>query len=151
MDDLMKKRVKLHIHNLQHIDIYSKQGRVMLTNLAAYSEFFRAQQASKIRAGVKQKMKSEWFGKAPYGYTIESDVVGDRKKNTRLVENPEEQKVLRQMKSLRKKGNSYTEIADYLNRNGIPTRHTRDEKKSDWYSTTVRNILLRPDISLDET
>jgi len=58
MDDLIKKRVKLHIHNLQHIDIYSEQGRVMLTNLAAYSEFFRSQLASKIRAGVKQKMKN---------------------------------------------------------------------------------------------
>ena len=148
MDVLKKKGVKLHIHSLQHIDIYSEQGRVMLTNLAAYSEFFRAQQALKIRAGVKQKMKNEWFGKAPYGYSIESDIIGDRKKNTHLVENPEEQKILRQIKELRDKGNSYTEIADYLNKNGVPTRHTREGKKSEWYSTTVRNILLRPDIKI---
>lgn len=148
MDDLKKKGVKLHIHSLQHIDVYSEQGRVMLTNLATYSEFFRAQQALKIRAGVKQKMKKEWFGKAPYGYSVESDIIGDRKKNTRLVENPEEQKILRLIKDLRDKGNSYTEIADYLNRNGTPTRHTRKGKKSEWYSTTVRNILLRPSIKL---
>ena len=150
MDDLIKKRVKLHIHNLQHIDIYSEQGRVMLTNLAAYSEFFRGQQASKIRAGVKQKMKNEWFGKAPYGYTIESDVIGNRKKNTRLIENSEEQNIISKMKELREKGNSYPEIAKYLNKNGIPTRHTRKDKKSDWYSTTVRNILLRPKVIVVE-
>ena len=148
MDDLIKKRVKLHIHNLQHIDIYSEQGRVMLTNLAAYSEFFRSQLASKIRAGVKQKMKNEWFGQAPYGYTIVSDVVGNRKKNTRLVENPEEQEVIKQMKSLREKGNSYSEIANYLNKKGISTRYTREDKKSDWYSTTVRNILNRSEIEI---
>jgi DNA invertase Pin-like site-specific DNA recombinase len=151
MDDLIKKRVKLHINNLQHIDIYSEQGRVMLTNLAAYSEFFRGQQASKIRAGVKQKMKNEWFGKAPYGYSIVSDVVGNRKKNTRLIENPEEQKVLKKIKKLREKGNSYTEIAKYLNKNGIPTRHTRKDKKSDWYSTTVRNIIFRPELLVNES
>ncbi|GAG85680.1 unnamed protein product, partial [marine sediment metagenome] len=39
MDDLLDHRVRLHIHNLQHIDIYSEQGRFLLTNLATYSEF----------------------------------------------------------------------------------------------------------------
>jgi site-specific DNA recombinase len=148
MDDLMKKRVKLHIHSLQHIDIYSEQGRVMLTNLAAYSEFFRAQQASKIRAGVKQKMKTEWFGQAPYGYTQVSDEIGGRKKNTRLAENPEELKVLAQMKDLRERGNSYSEIAKHLNKNGIPTRHTGEDKKSYWHPSTVRNILNRAEIKV---
>jgi len=151
MDDLLNHGVKLHIHNLQHIDIYSEQGRFMLTNLAAFSEFFRGQLSSKIRVGVKQKMKNEWFGKAPYGYTIESDLVGNRKKNTRLIKNPEEQKVLRIMKELRNEGKSYTEIANYLNENKIKTRHTRTDKKSDWYPTTVRNILVRSDVILDET
>ena len=63
MDDLLNHGVKLHIYNLQHIDIYSEQGRFTLTNLSAFSEFFRGQLASKIRAGIKQKMKNEWFGK----------------------------------------------------------------------------------------
>ena len=100
--------------------------------------------------GVKQKMKNEWFGKAPYGYIIESDVIGNRKKNTRLIENPEEQKVLTKMRELKSEGKSYTEIAQYLNENKIPTRHTRKDKQSDWYSTTVRNILLRPEVDMDE-
>lgn len=151
MDDLKKKGVKLHIHSLQHIDIYSEQGRAMLTNLAAYNKFFRAQQALKIRAGVKQKMKNEWFGKAPYGYNVKSDIVGNRKKNTRLVENPEEQKVIKKMNELKREGKSYAEIAQYLNEHKIPTRHTREDKKSDWYSTTVRNILLRPEVLTDES
>jgi len=148
MDDLSKKNVKLHIHNLQHIDIYSQQGRVMLTNLAAYSEFFRGQQAAKIRAGIKQKMKNEWFGQAPFGYSQVSDYVDGRKKNTRLIENSEEQEIIKQMKDLREKGNSYSEIANYLNKRGIPTRFTRKNRKSDWHPSTVRNILCRSDVKI---
>ena len=150
MDDLLNYSVKLHIHNLQHIDIYSEQGRLLLTNLATYSEFFRGQLASKIRVGVKQKMKNEWFGQAPYGYTILSDDIGGRKKNTRLIKDIGEQKVLTKMRKLRENGKSYSEIATALNTDGIPTRYTRENKKSSWYSTTVRNILNRREVVLEE-
>jgi len=150
MDDLLNHKVKLHIHDLQHIDIYSEQGRLLLTNLATYSEFFRGQLASKIRAGVKQKMKNEWFGQAPYGYTIISDEIGGRKKNTRLIKNMEEQKILTKMRELRDKGKSYSEIATVLNKEGISTRYTKENKKSSWYSTTVRNILNRRDVVIDD-
>jgi site-specific DNA recombinase len=143
MDDLLAYDVKLHIHNLQHIDIYSEQGRFTLTNLAAFSEFFRGQLATKIRAGVKQKMKNEWFGQAPYGYTILSDTIGNRKKNTRLIENVEEQNILTLMRQLKAEEKSYSEIANYLNENRIPTRLKRGGNKCSWYPCTVRNILIR--------
>lgn len=149
MDDLLDHKVRLHIHNLQHIDIYSEQGRLLLTNLATYSEFFRGQLATKIRAGVKQKMKNEWFGQAPYGYKITSDDRGGRKKNTRLIKNIEEQKILTKMRKLRDNGKSYSEIATALNNEGTPTRYTKGDKKSSWYSTTVRNILNRRDVVID--
>jgi site-specific DNA recombinase len=150
MDELLTYGVKLHIYTLRHIDIYSDQGRFILTNFAAFSEFFRGQLASKIRVGVKQKMKNEWFGQAPYGYTIVSDVVGNRKKNTRLVENPEEQEVLTIMRQLRDECKSYNEIAKYLDEHKIKTRYTRKDKQSNWYSTTVRNILNRKEVILND-
>ena len=150
MDDLVSYGVKLHIYTLRHIDIYSDQGRFILTNFAAFSEFFRGQLASKIRVGVKQKMKTEWFGQAPYGYTIVSDVIGNRKKNTRLVENPDEQEVLEIMKKLRGDRKSYSEIAMHLNEQKIKTRYTREDKISSWYSTTVRNILNRKEVVLND-
>jgi site-specific DNA recombinase len=150
MDDLLTYEVKLHINNLQHIDIYSEQGRFMLTNLAVFSEFFRGQLATKIRAGVKQKMKNEWFGQAPYGYSILSDTIGTRKKNTRLIENEEEQKILAIMRQLKTEEKSYSEIANYLNENGIPTRLKRDGNKCNWYPSTVRNILTRGVIKINE-
>jgi DNA invertase Pin-like site-specific DNA recombinase len=151
MDELISYQVKLHIYNLQHIDIYTEQGRFTLTNLAAFSEFFRGQLATKIRAGVKQKMKNEWFGQAPYGYSIISDTVGNRKKNTRLIENPQEQILLTEMRHLRNEGKSYTEIAEYLNEKRIPTRLKRNGGECSWYPSTVRNILTRSKVELHET
>jgi site-specific DNA recombinase len=147
MDDLLSYGIRLHIYTLRHIDIYSDQGRFILTNFAAFSEFFRGQLASKIRVGVKQKMKSEWFGQAPYGYTQISDDIGGRKKNTRLVENPEEQEILKKMKQLREEEKSYSEIANYLNENKIKTRFTGKGKQFHWHPSTVRNILIRPEVN----
>ncbi len=143
IDELLDYQVKIHIYNLRHIDIYSEQGRFILTNFAAFSEFFRGQLASKIRIGVKQKMKNEWFGQPPYGYSIVSDLVGDRKKNTRLEVNPAEQEVIARMKKLREERKSYNEIARALNDARIPTRLSRKGRKSQWRPMTVRNILLR--------
>ena len=150
MDDLLEYSVRLHIHNLQHIDIYNEQGRLLLTNLSTYSKFFRGQLASKIRTGVKQKMKNEWFGQAPYGYTIISDDIDGRKKNTRLIKDKEEQRILTKMRKLRDNGKSYSEIATSLNKDGIPTRYTKENKISSWYSTTVRNILIRREVVIND-
>ena len=47
---------------------------------------------------IKQKMKNEWFGQAPYGYTIVSDMINGRKKNTRLIINRKEQDIINMMK-----------------------------------------------------
>ncbi|MBD3228092.1 MAG: hypothetical protein GF329_07870 [Candidatus Lokiarchaeota archaeon] len=150
MDELLSYGVKLHIYTLRHIDIYSDQGRFILTNFAAFSEFFRGQLASKIRVGVKQKMKNEWFGQAPYGYTQVSDDIGGRKKNTRLVENPKEQEILKKIGELRSEGKSYSEIATYLNEHKIETKFTRSDRKCSWHPSTVRNILIHPGVELDD-
>jgi site-specific DNA recombinase len=151
MDDLSQHGVKLHIYNLRHIDIYSDQGRFVLTNFAAFSEFFRGQLASKIKIGVKQKMKEEWFGRAPYGYRVVSDIAGNRRTNTRLVKDEDEQKTFRLMKKLRCEGRSYKEIADFLNDERIPTRLGKKGKKCRWHPITVRNILMRGGINYEKT
>ena len=150
MDDLLSYGIKLHIYNLRHIDIYSDQGRFILTNFAAFSEFFRGQLASKIRVGVKQKMKNEWFGQAPYGYTIVSDTIGNRKRNTRLVENPEEQEIFKEIKKLREESKSYSEIAIHLNEKKVTTRLTREDRQCSWHPSTVRNNFMRPEVVLND-
>ena len=150
MDDLLSYGIKLHIYTLRHIDIYSDQGRFILTNFAAFSEFFRGQLASKIRVGVKQKMKNEWFGQAPYGYTQVSDDIGGIKKNTSLVENPEEKEILTTIKELRDEEKSYSEMENSLNEQKVTTRFTRSDRQCSWHPSTVRNILIRPEVKLND-
>ena len=48
-------------------------------------------------------------------------------------------------------GKSYSEIANYLNENRIPTRLKRNGDRCSWYPATVRNILKRPEVTFDET
>ena len=51
------------------------------------------------------------------------------------------------MKELRKDEKSYSEIANYLNENKIETRFTRSDKQFHWHPSTVRNILIRPEVN----
>ena len=54
------------------------------------------------------------------------------------------------MKKLRDNGKSYSEIATILNKENIPTRYTKDNKKCSWYSTTVRNTLNRQKVGIKD-
>ena len=85
-----------------------------------------------------------------YGYTIVSDVIGNRKRNTHLVENPEEQKILDEMKKLREEGRSYNEIATYFNEKRFKTRLKREGSECSWHPSTIRNILMRPEVVLND-
>jgi hypothetical protein len=93
-------------------------------------------------------MKNEWFGQAPYGYRVQSDIIGNRRKNTRLVDNPQEQEIIEIMKQMRDEGKSYREIANSLNDKKVPTRMKKKGHKTKWHPITIRNILMRsPEIS----
>ncbi|MEM0492583.1 MAG: recombinase family protein [Candidatus Thermoplasmatota archaeon] len=146
LDDLLRYNVRIHIYDLQHVDIYSEKGRFIINNLDLFEEFCKGRLSITIKSGIKQKMKKEWFGQPPYGYTTISDNTQDSKVNTRLVEDPEEQSIIEEIKRLRSSGKSYAEIASYLNEKQIPTRLKREGHNCSWYPATVRNILLRQKI-----
>ena len=51
---------------------------------------------------------------------------------------------------LRAEEKSYNEIANYLNEHEIETRFTRSDKQFHWHPSTVRNILMRPEVILNK-
>jgi len=146
-DDLIRYNVKIHIYDLQHVDIYSEKGRFILKNLDLFEEFHKGRLSVNIKSGIKQKMKNEWFGQPPYGYTIAYDETEGNKGNTRLIEDSKEQEVIEEIKKLRESGKSYAEIASYLNEKQVPTRLKREGHNCSWHPSTVRNILLRHGIT----
>ena len=83
---------------------------------------------------TNKKNNGKVYSRTPYGF----DKVGDE-----LVENSYEQKVLRKIKKLREKGNSYLSISRFLNRNKHLTKMGKKWSKENVYSLLKidRNII----------
>jgi len=88
----------------------------------AIAEYERAMIVLKLRAARERMRKrtGSCEGRKPFG--------------TR----PGEKEIIARMKSLAEKGLNFTEIADQLNREGVPTR-----AQGAWYPATISRILAR--------
>ena len=80
-----------------------------------------------------KKVSGKVYSRTPYGFD---------KDGNQLVENTYEQKVLRKIRNLRKKGESYLSISRFLNRNNHKTKTGKSWSKENVYS------LLRIDRNL---
>ena len=80
-----------------------------------------------------KKQNGKVYSRTPYGY----DKVDDD-----LVKNTYEQKVLRKIKKLRDKGNSYLSISRFLNRNNHKTKMGKKWSKENVYSLLKINRNL---------
>ena len=91
---------------------------VIFTILSAFATFERERIATRIRE-VKQVQKAEGKflgGFTRFGYTVE---------NERLVPNPIEQKIIEEMRDLRRRGVSLRRISYWLDRiHGIELSHS---------------------------
>jgi DNA invertase Pin-like site-specific DNA recombinase len=88
----------------------------------AIAEYERAMIVLKLRAARQRVRQREGTceGRKSYGFR------------------PGEQDVIDRIRALENKGLNYTQIADQLNRDGVPTR-----ANGQWYPATVSRILLR--------
>ena len=72
-----------------------------------------------------KKVSGKVYSRTPYGFD---------KNGNQLVENTYEQKVLRKIRDLRKKGESYLSISRFLNRNNHKTKTGKSWSKENVYS-----------------
>lgn len=149
LDDLQAIGVYLHFYDLQHIDIYSPDGRAFLTMKATFSEQYRPVLSRKTSLGMQQKSKTgQWIGAAPYGYNILVFSTADTPpKLTNYLEiNEQEQAIKERMRSWQKEGMTDSEIAEKLNSEHIPTKNpTRNDKLVKWDKLKIRRILKTDD------
>jgi site-specific DNA recombinase len=144
VDQLDALGVRLHIYSMGWLNIYTAEGRLMLTNMASLSEYERAKIGMHTRHGIKQKKASgEWFGPPPYGFEVKSDLVqvggAVKKKNTRLIPIREEIRVREEIFELSSRELTPGEIAMHLNNRGV-----RPRRAAKWRDSSVRSILQRP-------
>jgi DNA invertase Pin-like site-specific DNA recombinase len=98
----------------------------------AFAEYERLLIKSRTKAALAAKARrGERTGQIPYGFDLASDGV-------KLVPNEAQQAVIAQIKELRTAGHSLREIAQELNRQGVPTQKGRT-----WSHNSVDAVTKR--------
>ena len=99
----------------EQIDTRSASGRLVLNVLASVSQWEREVIGERTRA-VKQSMKANGLycgGIVPYGKSLENGI---------LVDNPQEQAIIKRAKALKAQGHSLRTIATMFSKEGLRTR-----------------------------
>jgi DNA invertase Pin-like site-specific DNA recombinase len=100
----------------ESLDTESAAGRLVLNVMAAVAQWEREAIGERTREALAAKRERfERIGTVPYGYKVADD-------GRTLEEQPEEQRILDQIITLRRRGLSLRQMAAELNRNGYRTR-----------------------------
>jgi putative DNA-invertase from lambdoid prophage Rac len=108
VEEFKKDGVGLHLLDLGGDVTGNGIGKCFMTVAAAFAELERDRLRERIRE-VKRHLTEQGIfsgGRRPFGY----EIVGEGKKNRRLVPNPTEQAHIKRMKAMRKAGKTYREI-----------------------------------------
>jgi len=109
-------------------------SKLLKTIIQAFSEFERQSIRARVKATLElKKSKGERISRwAEYGYDFTED-------GKRVIENDEEQKVLRLIKTLKDEGKGIQAVKDELEAEGIKTKRGKDV----WHYQSVRNIYKK--------
>ncbi len=130
-----RQGVSLHIADLggNAIDTTSAAGRFMLVVLAGAAEMERNLTRERTRAALTiKKANGQRTGGIPYGFDVADD-------GSTLIENPAEQLILADIRSMRHQGLKLKQIAAELTERGVPTKTGR----SVWGHQVVARIVGR--------
>ena len=128
--------VALHVIDLggNAIDTTSAAGRFMLVVLAGAAEMERNLTRERTRSAMAVKRANgQRIGSIPYGH----DLAGD---GVTLMENPAEQAVIQDIKTMRSRGMKLQRIADELTGRSVPTKTGKSDR---WTHQAVARILNR--------
>lgn len=118
LHELKQRGVSVHFIDLGGDVTNDGIGSVIFTILSAFASFERDRIATRIRE-VKQVQKTE--GKFLGGFTRFGYIVQDDK----LAVNPDQQKIIKEMKVMRRRGMSLRRISKWLNRTyGVTMSHS---------------------------
>lgn len=113
-----------------NLDTSSPTGRLVIHILGAVAEMESEQIGGRVAdAHAVKRAKGERMGEIPFGHRLADNGV-------HLEQDPGEQRNIRAMKRLRRKGYSYAKVAARLNERGIWTR-----KGTDWKREYIYYIL----------
>ena len=117
----------------ERIDTTTAAGRMVFRMLAVLAEFERDLISERTTTALrhKQHQGEKTGGHVPFGYQLEDD-------GRHLVEDMDEQVIIRTIHEMRKGGSSYRAIADELHRLGLEPKRGRR-----WHAKVIRSIVQR--------
>jgi len=136
IDVLVEKGIKVFIDGVQR-DLKRADDVLLYSIEAIVAANERQRILARTRDG-RQRMRDSGrsYNKSAYGFRLNYDANGKKSVVVDEVEGP----TVKQMFRLRAEGKSLTEIVEYLNENGIPTK----AGKIGWHSGVVMAILKNP-------
>lgn len=127
--DLFDRKKASLVSVSETLDTQTAVGRMVINIVVSVAQWEREAISERTSDGLQaKKARGERAGNVPYGYSADA--------TAKLVEHPEEQRVIREMKGLRGEGRTLREIADCLNADGFKTR-----RGTEWRFQYVANVL----------
>lgn len=128
--------IGLHLIDLR-VDTSTAFGRMFLTMIAAIAEMERNLISERTAAALAHlRAEGVRVGRDGIGWTRSEERDEHGRRVVRAV--PDETRVVRRMRALRRDGMTYASIAAALTEDGVPTK-----RGGRWRATTVRNAILR--------
>jgi site-specific DNA recombinase len=113
----------------ESLDTKTAAGRLVLNIMMSVSQWEREAIGERTTDAMQHLKRSKSvYSPVPFGYV---------RVNDRLVPNPDEMRVVMQIRELRSQGISFAKIADDLNAEQVPTKN-----HGKWYAASVRYILM---------
>jgi site-specific DNA recombinase len=127
--DLFEKRGVALLSINETLDTSSAMGRCVIKVIGSFSELEREQIGERTAMALGHKRRNgAVYGHTPFGWRREGD---------RIVEDHEQQIELKEMRALLQAGESYNQIAAFMNDKGKPPARGKQ-----WYASSVRAVLM---------
>ena len=131
-----EKNVCLHIADFHGVSLRSdsEAGLTFCRTIASLSQMDREWFSERVRTDISMKKSNLFlYGITPFGFEVEGN---------QLIPNTGEQEIVKRVKNWREGGWTLREIANELNRLGVPTKQAMSRQKlTRWYASTVRYLL----------
>ena len=130
--EMVRKLLDLHVpifFEKENINTGSMESELFLSILSGIAESESVSISENIKWSIRKRFENGTYkcGYTPYGYDL---------KGGRMVINPEQAAVVKEIFAALLSGKGTQEIANDLNRRGIPTKRNRR-----WRATTIRGML----------
>jgi site-specific DNA recombinase len=131
---------------MEQMDFSTPFGRMMLTNLAAWAEYYSRNLSTETKKGLREKAaQGQWIGPVPLGYTRVYALASDGQRilgSDQLQFTPDVETVRLMYRLYATGSHSDSSVAEVCNARGLTVIDIHTGKRKPFSTDTVRHILM---------